>query len=83
MAEALEKRNGNDCQYRFHNGTRASGRRWVDQSYTDASLPVALPPMAGAGEREAVLIILNDILLFACAITLVTGIVLTAARLFI
>jgi hypothetical protein len=32
---------------------------------------------------EAVMIILNDILLFACAITLVTGIVLTAARLFI
>ncbi len=29
------------------------------------------------------MIILNDILLFAYAITLVTGIVLTAARLFI
>jgi hypothetical protein len=29
------------------------------------------------------MIILNDILLFACAITLVTGIVLTAARLLI
>jgi hypothetical protein len=37
--------------------------------------------MAGAG--EAIMIILNDILLFACAITLVTGIVLTAARLLI
>ena len=51
-----------------------------DQSYTDASLPVALPPMAGAGAGEAVMIILNDILLFACAIALVTGIVLTAAQ---
>jgi hypothetical protein len=29
------------------------------------------------------MIILNDILLFACAISLVTGIVLTAARLLI
>ena len=36
-----------------------------------------------ARSGEAVMIILNDILLFACAITLVTGIVLTAARLFI
>ncbi len=36
-----------------------------------------------ARSGEAVMIILNDILLFAYAITLVTGIVLTAARLFI
>jgi hypothetical protein len=54
-----------------------------DQSYTDASLPIALPPMAGAERGCRVMVILNDILLFACAITLVTGIVLTAARLFI
>ena len=32
---------------------------------------------------EAIMTILNDILLFACAISLVTGIVLTAARLLI
>ena len=35
----------------------------------------------GAGAGEAIMIVLNDILLVACAITLVTGYVLAAASL--
>ena len=55
-----------------------------EQFYTDPSLPIALPPMAGAGAGEAIMIgILNDLLLFSCLAAFVTGIVLAAASLLI
>ena len=44
-----------------------------EQFYTDPSLPHRATSYGGAGAGEAIMIVLNDILLFACAITLVTG----------